>query len=140
MNLILFDHPEIRQNLLPFTFTRPVAEIRIGILTIREKWEKHLSLKGSFVTENYLSEKFALTTSTDNLWINGAACPTPELTQTILNLKLEETLVQNNLIIAIRTAEKQLPELTKSKKEFSGSLTLIDQVWKIYQHNGAQIR
>lgn len=140
MNLILFDHPEIRQNLLPFTFTRPVAEIRIGILTIREKWEKHLSLKGSFVTENYLSEKFALTTSTDNLWINGAVCPTSELTQAILNLKLEETLVQNNLIIAIRTAEKQLPELTKSKKEFSGSLTLIDQVWKIYQHNGAQIR
>jgi UDP-N-acetylglucosamine diphosphorylase/glucosamine-1-phosphate N-acetyltransferase len=140
MNLILFDHPEIRQNLLPFTFTRPVAEIRIGILTIREKWEKHLSLKGSFVTENYLNEKFPLLTTSDNLWINGAACPTAELTQAILNLKLEETLVQNNLIIAIRTAEKQLPELTKSKKEFSGSLTLIDQVWKIYQHNGAQIR
>lgn len=140
MNLILFDHPEIRQNLLPFTFTRPVAAIRIGILTIAEKWEKHLGSKGSFATENYLSEKFPLLTTSDNLWINGAACPTPELTQAILNLKLEETLVLNNLIIAIRTAEKQLPELTKSKKEFPGSLTLIDQVWKIYQHNGAQIR
>jgi hypothetical protein len=98
MNLILFDHPEIRQNLLPFTFTRPVAEIRIGILTIREKWEKHLGLKGSFATENYLSEKFTLTTSTDNLWINGAVCPTPELVQAISKLKVDEALQQGELI------------------------------------------
>jgi UDP-N-acetylglucosamine diphosphorylase/glucosamine-1-phosphate N-acetyltransferase len=140
MNLILFDHPEIRQNLLPFTFTRPVAAIRIGILTIAEKWEKHIGSKSSFATENYLSEKFPLLTTSDNLWINGAACPTPELTLAIQNLKLEEVLVQNELVIAIRTANTQLPESFRSKKEFPGSLTLIDQVWKIYQHNGAQIR
>ncbi|HQX03888.1 MAG TPA: putative sugar nucleotidyl transferase, partial [Flavobacterium sp.] len=41
MNYILFDGP-VRNALLPFTFTRPVADIRIGILTIREKWEKYL--------------------------------------------------------------------------------------------------
>lgn len=141
MNLILFDHPEIRQNLLPFTFTRPVAAIRVGILTLAEKWEKHIGSKSSFATENYLSEKFPLLTTSDNLWINGAACPTAELTAAILNLKPEGSLLQNGLVIAVRTAGKQLSEIdTKSKKEFSGSLTLIDQVWKIYQHNGAQIR
>ncbi|MBN8653384.1 MAG: GlmU family protein [Cytophagales bacterium] len=141
MNLILFDHPEIRQNLLPFTFTRPVADIRIGILTIREKWEKHLRLKGSFATENYLSEKFTLKTSTDNLWINGAVCPTTELAKTILNLKSEEILVQDGLLIAVRTTETKLQDLSlKTKQVFAASLTLIDQVWKIYQHNGAQIR
>ncbi|MBX2915888.1 MAG: GlmU family protein [Cyclobacteriaceae bacterium] len=141
MNLILFDHPEIRKSLLPFTFTRPVAAIRIGILTIAEKWEKHLRSKGSFATENYLSDKFPLLTTTDNLWINGAACPTAELTAAILDLKPEQILIQNGLIIAARTAGKQFSEIgTQSKKEFPGSLTLIDQVWKIYQHNGAQIR
>jgi len=140
MNLILFDHPEIRQNLLPFTFTRPVAAIRIGILSIAEKWEKHVGSKSSFATENYLSEKFPLHTTTDNLWINGATCPTKELVAAILDLKLEEVLVQNDVVIATRTAATQLPELAKNKKEFSRALTLIDQVWKIYQHNGAQIR
>ncbi|MCE7863457.1 MAG: glucose-1-phosphate thymidylyltransferase [Bacteroidetes bacterium CHB5] len=141
MNLILFDHPEIRQNLLPFTFTRPVAAIRTGILTIAEKWERRLGIKSSFATEHYLSEKFPIHTGSDNLWINGAACPTAELTQAILNLKLEESLVQNELVIATHTANTQLPlPDSKTKKEFSGSLTLIDQVWKIYQYNGAQIR
>ncbi|GIL23566.1 MAG: glucose-1-phosphate thymidylyltransferase [Bacteroidota bacterium] len=141
MNLILFDHPEIRQNLLPFTFTRPVAAIRTGILTIAEKWERHLDLKSSFATEDYLAEKFPIHTGTDNLWINGAICPTAELTQAILNLALEESLVQNELVIATRTASTQLPlPDSKTKKEFSGSLTLIDQLWKIYQQNGAQIR
>ena len=141
MNLILFDHPEIRQNLLPFTFTRPVAEIRIGILTIREKWEKHLSLKGSFATENYLSEKFTLTSSTDNLWINGAVCPTPELVQAISKLKVDEALQQGELLLAIRAADTSISNLhTKKSQPYSGALTLIDQVWKIYQYNGAQIR
>jgi len=141
MNLILFDHPEIRQNLLPFTFTRPVAEIRIGILTIREKWEKHLGLKGSFATENYLSEKFTLTTSTDNLWINGAVCPTPELVQAISKLKVDEALQQGELLLAVRSADTSISNLhTKKSQPYPGSLTLIDQVWKIYQHNGAQIR
>lgn len=141
MNLILFDQPEIRQNLLPFTFTRPVAEIRIGILTIREKWEKHLGLDGSFATEHYLSEKFTLTTTTDNLWINGAVCPTPELVQAINNLKIDEALQQGELLLAARTADTSISNLrTKKGQHLSGALTLIDQVWKIYQHNGAQIR
>ncbi|MBX2895817.1 MAG: GlmU family protein [Cyclobacteriaceae bacterium] len=140
MNLILFDHPEIRQNLLPFTFTRPVAAIRIGIFTIAEKWEKHLGAKASFYTEDYLRTKFPLHVATDNLWINGAVCPTAELTKAVLNLKPEETLVHNEFVIATRTAATQLNGPSKIKTEFFNSLTLIDQVWKIYQHNGAQIR
>lgn len=141
MNLILFDHPEIRQNLLPFTFTRPVAGIRVGILTLAEKWEKHLTLKASFSTENYLSEKFSLTTTSDNLWINGAVCPTPELVQAILKLKTDEALQQGEYLIAARCADTNIPDpKVKKSKPFSAVLTLIDQVWKIYQHNGAQIR
>ena len=54
MNYILFDGPS-RNNLLPFTFTRPVADIRVGILTIREKWEKHLGFTTTTITEDYLS-------------------------------------------------------------------------------------
>ena len=53
MNYILFDG-NIRNSLLPFTYTRPVADIRVGILTIREKWEKALGLTTTTITEEYL--------------------------------------------------------------------------------------
>ncbi len=67
MNVILFDDPVIRQDLLPFTFTRPVAKIRVGILTIDEKWEKWLGVKPSFKTEDYLQKKFPVVTLSDNI-------------------------------------------------------------------------
>lgn len=59
MNYILFDGSE-RDSLLPITFTRPVADIRTGILTIKEKWEKYLGTKVSFKTDGYLSENIPL--------------------------------------------------------------------------------
>jgi hypothetical protein len=74
MNYILFDD-ETRLSLLPFTFTKPVAEIRIGILTIREKWENHLSNSCSHLTELFLQEKFPLTAGDENILINGSVLP-----------------------------------------------------------------
>ena len=59
MNYILFDGP-VRNQLLPFTYTRPVADIRVGILTIREKWEHYLQTTTTTVTEDYLSDKFPM--------------------------------------------------------------------------------
>ncbi|MEQ1586476.1 MAG: GlmU family protein [Cyclobacteriaceae bacterium] len=141
MNLILFDNPTIRQNLLPFTFTRPVASIRVGILTVAEKWEKHLNLKASYSTESYLAKKFPLHHEVDNYWINGAVCPNAELVAAIRQLKPGDALSKDNMILAVRTPDDEVPEIiTGSIKEFTSPFTLIDQVWKIYQNNGAQIR
>jgi len=141
MNLILFDNPTIRQNLLPFTFTRPVADIRVGILTIAEKWEKYLGLKASWSTESYLSKKFALQHTTDNYWINGAVCPDTEFVLALKQLNAGDALSVNNMIVAVRTPDDEVPEvITGSIKEYVKPITLIDQVWKIYQFNGAQIR
>jgi len=141
MNLILFDNPTIRQNLLPFTFTRPVASIRVGILKIAEKWEKQLNLKASYSTEAYLNKKFVLHHEADNYWINGAVCPNGELIAAIQQLKPGDALSKDNMILAVRTPDDEVPEIiTGSIKEFNSPFTLIDQVWKIYQNNGAQIR
>ena len=60
MNYILFDDQKVREDLLPLTFTRPVAEIRFGISTMREKWERFLGEKTSTLTEGYLSKKYPL--------------------------------------------------------------------------------
>ena len=65
MNYILFDG-EVRNSLLPFTYTRPVADIRVGILTIREKWEKHLGLTTTTITEAYLEDKYPMVELEEN--------------------------------------------------------------------------
>src|SRR5258707_5093665 len=75
MNLILFDDPDVRSNLLPLTFTRPVAEMRVGIIKIAEKWERHFTSQLSYATQPYLSRKFQTKTATDNFWINRAVGP-----------------------------------------------------------------
>ena len=141
MNIILFDDPTIRVDLLPLTFTRPVASIRIGILTIAEKWAKYLSNSPSFSTEEYLSKKFPCNLTADNYWINGAVCPDAQLVKAITSLKPHEGLVKDSRVIALRTPEDEIPEvISGTVREYSENLTIIDHVWKIFQLNGAQIR
>ncbi len=141
MNLILFDDPTIRTNLLPLTFTRPVSEIRVGILTITEKWEKNFSTKASFLTQKYLAEKFQVHATSDNLFVNGALCPDKNLVEAIKSLKLGETIYKNSKVLAVRTHEDELPEVIPGKvTEWQNEIVLIEQPWKIFQNNGNQIR
>lgn len=141
MNLILFDHPTIRQNLLPFTFTRPVAGIRVGIFTIAEKWEKLLGLKASFSAAAYLAKKFPAQVGEDNLWVNGAVCPDEAWIALIKDLKMGEAVRKGTLLVAVRTADNEVPEIIDGKVyELAHDITVIDQVWKIFQYNGAQIK
>ena len=91
MNIILFDN-QTRAHLLPFTFTRPIAEIRIGITTIREKWEHALKAEASFFTQDYLSELFPCETSNDNLFIAGNLLPSELLVNVIKTLSIGEVL------------------------------------------------
>jgi len=141
MNLILFDDPGLRSNLLPLTFTRPVADIRIGILTIAEKWERYFNNKPSYSTQNYLSKKFQKKITSDNLWINGAACPDEKLVAAIKNLKSGDAIYKNSRVVAVRTDDDELPEVISGKaSEYGDEIVLIDQPWKIFQNNGNQIR
>jgi UDP-N-acetylglucosamine diphosphorylase/glucosamine-1-phosphate N-acetyltransferase len=134
MNYILFDEPSVRQSLLPLTFTRPIALIRVGILTIAEKWERYLKSKPSFLTENYLQKKFPLVHGDSNYGINGAVIPTKELMAAIHKLEREETLVKGTMIIAFRekASEKYVP--------YEGELTIIENLWDIFGENGKEIR
>ena len=87
MNYIIFDN--FRRNfLLPLTFTRPVADIRIGILTIREKWEYFLGEKTSSLTEDYLSVKYPILKADDNILINGSVIPNEKLVKEMATLDL----------------------------------------------------
>jgi UDP-N-acetylglucosamine diphosphorylase/glucosamine-1-phosphate N-acetyltransferase len=138
MNVILFDDPAIRINLLPFTFTRPVGAIRVGILTIAEKWEKWLAAPTSFRTESYLQQKFKLVQTTDNLLINGAICPDQKLVDTLKALPEGYFLVHANLLVATRNPGAEMND--KNTIEYPAEITVIDKPWKIFRENAAQIR
>ncbi len=134
MNYILFDEPSIRQSLLPLTFTRPIALIRVGILTIAEKWERYLNSKPSFLTENYLQKKFPLIHGNSIYGINGAVIPSKELMTAIHKLESEETLVKGTMIIAFRE------KATEKYISYEGELTIIENLWDIFGENGKEIR
>lgn len=138
MNVILFDDPLIRIHLLPFTYSRPVSKMRVGILTIDEKWEKWLGAKPSFKTAEYLAGKYPLKNTSDNLLVNGAVCPDQKLADTIRSLPEGFFLVHGQLLLAARNPEGDMKP--GNTIEYPDPFTLIDRPWKIFRENGAQIR
>jgi UDP-N-acetylglucosamine diphosphorylase/glucosamine-1-phosphate N-acetyltransferase len=145
MNIILFDDPVIRAQLLPLTFTRPVASLRVGILTIAEKWKLRLALPSgsevSFGTQSYLEKKFPRTATDDNYWISGAICPDEAFIAVLRILKPNDAIEKNGRILAVRTADDEVPEIiTGTVRSYPGELTIIDHPWKIFNQNGPQLR
>ena len=141
MNIILFDDPLVRSQLLPLTFTRPVASLRVGILTIAEKWSVRLSADVSFGTQSYLEKKFQRITTADNYWISGAICPDETFISVVRILKPNDAVEKNGRILVVRTADDEVPEvITGTVHSYPGELTIIDQPWKIFSQNGAQLR
>ena len=143
MNYILFDNPN-RNHLLPLTFIRPVADIRIGILTIREKWEKYLNAKTSTLTEEYLSKKHPIIKGVRNTLINGSICPTPELVKKVIKLKPNQALVQGEQLIAINLNEGDIDNLESAENiedvEINTPFLKIDYLWDIFSKNGEAIK
>ncbi len=141
MNYILFDGPS-RQNLLPFTYTRPVADIRVGILTIREKWEKFLGFTCTTVTEDYLAEKYPMVEFEENIIINGAVLPNLELVNIITSLTKNQAVFQGEDVIAFFTTDTQEEVNFDSYDiiEYSGDLLKIEHTWDIFSKNGDALR
>ena len=104
MAIIFFDD-NAHKTLLPLTFTRPVADLRIGILTIAEKWAKYLNSDYSFFTQPWLRGKFPLKTDAENLFIYGAVCPDEQLLEAIDKLKIGQALTYNDQLLAVKLNE-----------------------------------
>ena len=143
MNYILFDD-KTRNELLPFTFTAPIAEIRCGILTMKEKWEKYLNKETSHLTEEYLSQKFTLKTASENLLINSSVFPNTNLLDEIYNLDTEQKLVKNDIIIALKTATTEINNNIFDNKltsiECKSEIKKINHTWDIFSFNDFAIR
>lgn len=145
MSVILFDLPEIRSGLLPFTYTRPVSEIRVGILTVAEKWKHFLSKDVSYHTEEYLQEKFSLITDEENVVINSSIIPNDHLITQILGLKERASLFQDGMFIAAKCKKSDLSELWSCnwdrfpKQAFNGKFNQIKKQWDVFHLNGEEI-
>lgn len=137
MNYILFDGPS-RNNLLPFTFTRPVADIRIGILTIREKWETYLGFTTTTLTEDYLSEKYPMVEMDENVMINASYLPNTELAEMVKNLEENQAIFKGEDVIAFFSKETQenIDFENYEAIEFIDDLIKLEQTWDIFRKNG----
>lgn len=141
MNYILFDESR-RKNLLPLTFMRPVADIRFGILTIREKWEMYLNVKTSTLTESYLAEKYPVIKSDSNIIINGAICPNDALVDEINQLKPGFALIKNDTILAMCLNEEDFKTQSNSIEEIETEVEYLEilYTWDIFSRNAIAIK
>ena len=150
MHVLLFDDPAIRPHLLPFTFTRPVGALRCGILTIAEKWQRHLGAPTvGYLTQPYLQVKFPVCAdghvTGPALVINGSVCPDTVLVKQVLALQAGQGLYDGELLVAAHLADAALvAELVqdglKEEKQVLEPVTVIDRPWQLFLRNGVEIR
>lgn len=145
MKVVLFDD-ESWGTLRPLTFTRPIAELRVGILTIKEKWEYYLKTTVSYLTRDYLREKFPLIVGDDNLLINATICPSDKLVKAISGLHSGEILQQGGKILAFRAGESEVLDFERGELfsgkvvDFQGDMNRIVYPYHVFALNGLELK
>lgn len=144
MNTILYDlHWE---SLLPLTYTRPVAEIRMGLFTLRQKWENYLQTTVSFKTEEYLSEKFPICIEHENLFINSNIIATEPLAHAVAQLKIGQGLFSDNDMFAVVLSREDATDFESvnwekiEKIQWEESYKKLEFPEQIFLWNGDEIR
>lgn len=149
MQLILADD-QYRDHLLPFVFTRPVGDLRCGILTTRSKWEMLLGVpKGTSgsLTQFYLSGKYPLTSGSECLVVNGALLPDEGMLRMVQSLKLGQQIQYKDRVLAAAVRRDQLVGMERLTKlvdfetiEFIGDLRLIQHPADLFTMNDTELR
>ncbi len=145
MAFILFDDTT-RNNLLPFTHTRAIADIRCGIWTMRERWEHFLKLQTGTLTVPYLQTIYPTASSTDHIYIKAAIFGTHSLTEAINKLQPGQKLVKGYELIAVRTADvlhtDTITEYTAPlpAQYFDEEIHQLKNIWEIFSQNDRAIR
>ncbi len=136
MNYILFDG-SVRNQLLPFTFTRPVADIRVGIMTIREKWELLLGSTTTTVTEDYLAQKWPMVELEENVLINASFIPSSNLVHLIKGLSENQAIFWEDEPLAFFTTEGQEVDFNHYEviQYTYDDILRIEHTWDIFSKN-----
>ncbi|MFA5620654.1 MAG: GlmU family protein [Weeksellaceae bacterium] len=135
MNIIFFDGPEW-ETLRPFTLTKPVAELRIGILKFAERWQKLLKGNYSFLTQDYLANKYKVEAESQNLFINSVFFPNGELVQSIQNLREGESIWYKESLVAANTGLNAFQSKRfKEKQSIQSTIIQIQHLWDLFTYN-----
>lgn len=143
MNIILFDAKEWA-NLRPLTLTKPLAELRMGILTFGERWAKiWRDSTQSYLTKDYLAEKYSANFESTNLFLNPSFFPNHELIQAVKKLQLGQSLwLKGNLVAFLGTEEdfklEKFPD--ENREELSSEIIHIQNLWDLFTYNDHAIR
>ena len=142
INVIFYDLPRVHADLLPMTFTRPVADFRIGITTIREKWAMMLpqDCRYGYRTVGFLVKKYKAEEIDDNLFIAGNVVPNPALVEEVLRLEIGEALFKGDDFIAYRGVSPDMHADNYMKKEYNGECLVLHYLFDIFLNNGAVIK
>jgi UDP-N-acetylglucosamine diphosphorylase/glucosamine-1-phosphate N-acetyltransferase len=128
VNITLFDTASHRADLLPLSYTRSVADFRVGISTIREKWERVFTSTTEILTESYLQAKYTRKATTgETLYISSSLLPNYDLSKTLENLAIDTALYKDQLLLAFKTAKAQL--------NFENLEILASQMQRVYYGN-----
>jgi len=147
LNIILFDQPAVRENLLPLSYTRPVADFLVGINTLKQKWEMFVEGTVSYLTVPYLSEKYGAVETDDNLFVASNVIATKELAEAVASLDMGEALVAETtggdlMLVAVRGRMEDYNRVTGSApagRMFEERVDAIKHVYDIFLLNGGQI-
>jgi UDP-N-acetylglucosamine diphosphorylase/glucosamine-1-phosphate N-acetyltransferase len=146
MAFIIFDDTT-RYAFLPFTHSRPMADIRCGILTMRERWEHYLAQPSSTLTEAYLQQVFPLHTTNENLYVNGKVFATPALATAIQAMGNETRLMYKGCVLAAKTTNNNISFETigtafntLTEQEFEGEVYMLNNIWDIFSQNERAIK
>ena len=142
INVIFYDLPRVHADLLPMTFTRPVADFRIGITTIREKWAMMLpqDCRYGYRTVGFLVKKYKAEEIDDNLFIAGNVVPNPALVEEVLRLEIGEALFKGDDFIAYRGVSPDMHADNYMRKEYNGECLVLHYLFDIFLNNGAVIK
>ena len=135
MNIILFDNK--RENFYPLSLTRPIAEFRLGVLTIKEKWGNYFDSVLTF-SNDYLAEKFnTKKIKEDNIWINSQLLPSKDIVTEIKSLRVGEVLKKESIILAFRNSEFSSDEL--NNVESNSDFSFLSSITDIFSLNEEEI-
>lgn len=139
MNIILFEDPTYRNQLKPLTLTRPIGNLRVGILTIQKKWEKRLRSKVSFLTEAYLQKKYAYETIKENIYLNSSFLPSTGLEDLIRSLVFGDVVTFGSEIVAYCSDKFGDFDSSKSKELNSFDARIVKSLPDLFLRNGEEI-
>jgi UDP-N-acetylglucosamine diphosphorylase/glucosamine-1-phosphate N-acetyltransferase len=125
MNLILFD-TKTRQQLFPLTLTKAVAYLRMGMVTIKERWEEILGIEAFVVTELYLQPLYAGADAGEYIFVNACVIPNAELVKIILSLQPNEGIKDKNGLVAGRAFAESSPSVEYIAALFNNAASIAE--------------